>query len=529
MKKITCLVLSLLLALLTGCQGLDNWLFETEPPPISPSPSPTVLPSPPPGPPKNDLFGIPWSGQPALHPLTDNNRFHAQWLPLVYEGLFALDEQFQPQPVLCSGVVTQDNMAYTLTIRRDVTFHNGSPLTADDVVYTLNEVRFDKTQSPYAGRLESVTAVKASDDYTVEITLSAPEPRLPALLTFPILHKGSDALDIQPGTGPYQPVMDEDHPHLTRFDDWWQKKVLPTGRMELVPVTSSDRLIYAFESQALSIAVCNPSDVSDVSYSGDYESWAFDTPILEFVGFNTTRKPLDQPALRSAIAAAIDRAAIGREGGEERLTMPAVLPIPPVSPLYDRLLAERYVFDLSRTTALLQSLGYDDLDNDGVLERRSGRRSVPLMLALVVNIENRHHMSAARRLAETLTDSGVKTEVRALPFAAYRDALESGDFDLYYGQSVLSPAFSPLPFFDGGALGYGKYRDTQTLSLWRDACAAPQSSLAAKNFWTRFLEEAPIAPVLFERQTLLTQRGLVSDPRPVWGNPFAHVAEWTLP
>ncbi len=526
MKRLTCLALALCLLLLSGCQGLDNWLFEHDPPPISPSPPPVVLPPPPSGPPANDLFGVSWSGGATCRPYTNASRLDALWLPLVYEGLFALDETFWPVPALCKNYTTADNKTFLFTLREGVTFHNGEPLTASDVVYSLEAAR--KTGSLYAARFVNAGAIRAVDERTVEMVLTAANPRLPALLTMPIVPKDSADMPIVPGTGPFVPNMEQEHPYLARFDGWWQHRPLPVGRMELVSVTSSDQLISAFETRSLSLVTFNPSDVLGVNFRGDYETWEYDTPLFEYVGFNTAKAPFSDARLRRAVAAAVDREGIGREGAHSRLTTPAALPLPPACAQYDESLAGQYGFDLSRMTSILQQLGYEDRDHDGVLEVDIGRRTKNLSLTMVVSRENDHHVAAARHVAETLTDAGVAMTLNELSFAAYQEALSKGDFDLYYGAATLSADFSPLLFFRDGSLGFGGFRDTETLALWEAAAAETTAGTAQTAFWTRFLEEAPIAPVLFQRQELLTQRGLLKSPHPVWENLFNHMDAWMV-
>ncbi|MDR3207205.1 MAG: ABC transporter substrate-binding protein [Oscillospiraceae bacterium] len=519
--RLAALLVAVLLLLPVGCQGLEDWLYEKESAPGGALPSPTAAPTLPTSPPRNGLFGVPWSGLSTVAPLVNDNRFDAQWLPLVYEGLFALDEQFQPQPALCTRYTTADNRVFLFTLRSGVLFHDGAPLTAEDAAWSLNAA---KASPLYAARLADMVSARAADEMTLEVTLARADPRLPALLTTPIVPALSAAGGGPvPGTGPYRPVTDAEFPHLAAQDAWWGTAKPLIERLELVPAASGDKLIYAFETRALSLAVYNPSDPTGVNFRGDYETWPYDTPILEFVGFNTARKPLDDPLLRQALAAAVDRDTAAKTEGRG---VAAVLPIPTVSPLYNASLAGAYGFDLSRASTLLRGLGYEDHDSDGLLDLQSGWRLYPLTLNLLVCGDNTLHLEAARRIADTMAGIGVDIQLTPLPLTAFRQALAKGAFDLYYGQVTLAPNFAPTLFFAGGALGYGGYKDPETLALWGEAAAALSGSEAQTAFWRRFLEEAPIAPVLFERQSLLTQRGLVVKPGPTWDNLFFNLAQW---
>lgn len=529
-RLILCLCLSLCL-LVTGCQGVNNWLFDPEPVPAETSPSPSLPPSPPSGPAGNDLFGVPWTPGDTVRPLAGDTRQDEQWQRLVYEGLFALDGNFEPVSVLCESFETEDNRLYLFTLRAGVTFHDGSLLTAADAVASLEAAR--KFTSPYASRLAGIASARALDDLTLEVKTSAPNPRLPALLTLPVLPADSGALPVAPGTGPYVPQIDDEHPHLSAYAGWWQQKTLPVNRIELVSAGTPDRLIYAFETRAASLIEQDPKGTSAVYFGGDYETWEFDTTVLQFLGFNTKKPPMDNPAVRRALAAAVDRAALCRELYENRWAVSAGLPVPPRSPLYDETLAGQYGYDLVRLSELFVELGLEDKDEDGVLEYPLSRyRRQPMVFTLLVNSENTIRVEAARMIARALEGVGVSVAVEEKPFSAYKAALEKGEFDLYYAETTLSADFDPTVFFAGGTLGYGQYKNAETSALWNAAASAPYgtgaAAVARRAFWKRWLEETPVVPVLFTRQALLTQRGLVSDPRPLWGNLFYHFTEWDL-
>ncbi|MDR0381293.1 MAG: ABC transporter substrate-binding protein [Oscillospiraceae bacterium] len=530
MKKCRVLLWALLPALLlslSGCQGLSDWLLDPDVAPPVASPTPLRPLQPPSGPPRNDLFGIPWLPSDTVRPLTDRSRFNAQWHRLVYEGLFALDAAFEPTPALCASYTTQDNLVYLFRLRDDVRFHDGAALTAADAAASLTAAC--GRDSVYAAALSEVVSVRAADPMTVEVTLAAPNPRLPALLTAPILPQNAEALVVPPGTGPYVPQIDDDHPHLLASADWWRREPRSVSRIELIPIETSDRLIYAFETRAISLVEQNPTDTTAIHYGGDYETWEYDTPILQYVGFNTKHPLLQDPALRRALALAVDRETICRELYGGRWAVPAVLPLPPASPLYNKTLAGQNGYDLARLSALFTDLSLEDRDEDGILEYPISRhRRQALSFTLIVGAENAERVAAARRVAQTLGDMGVAVEVSALPFNTFLTAIKEGAFDLYYAEATLTPDFNPLVFDADGALGYGFYHDAETAALWEAVCtAAPGETAGARDaFWRRWLEESPIVPVLFKRQALLTQRGLATNPAPLFDNLFANLPAW---
>ena len=100
---------------------------------------------------------------------------------MFYNGLTVFDEHLVPQPDLATSLETKDAKVWTIKLRSGVTFHDGSPLTSADVVYSLQRHKDPRTGSvvrPLASQMEEIKAT-APDE--VQITLSSPNSELPSI------------------------------------------------------------------------------------------------------------------------------------------------------------------------------------------------------------------------------------------------------------------------------------------------------------------------------------------------------------
>ena len=106
-------------------------------------------------------FTLPYDPDQTLDPVTCADGMQQVAGSLIYEGLFRLDRQLEPQPWLCQSY-TYDaaSLTYTFTLRSGVTFSDGSPLTAADAAATLRRA---KSSQRYSARLAHVAAVSAGD------------------------------------------------------------------------------------------------------------------------------------------------------------------------------------------------------------------------------------------------------------------------------------------------------------------------------------------------------------------------------
>lgn len=167
---------------------------------------------------------------PTLDPMTSTADLVGIITQHMFETLYTFDGNWAVAPLLAADLpeISEDGLTYTIALRDGVTFHDGSAMTSEDVVASLERwLRIASRGLQTAEVVESVTAI---DDLTVEITLSTPYAPLLSLLSLnnsaaiviPAEIAGNDVMEDYIGTGPYQ--LGERRPdqfiQLTRFEDY---------------------------------------------------------------------------------------------------------------------------------------------------------------------------------------------------------------------------------------------------------------------------------------------------------------------
>ena len=298
-RLLACLLLAALALSVTGCGNWDEtddplgelsqfYSKENE----TPEPEPLTA------------FTLPYFAGESLDPITAAETVQAAVGALLYEKLFELDEHFALRPVLAQSCTYDPaERTYTLTLQTGVTFSDGSPLTARDVVSSLERARQSQR---YAARLEEVSSVRAQGD-TVVIAMNADLATLAWRLDIPIVKSGTEERTAPVGTGPYVFTKSDGGAYLALNADWWQGVSLPLQRIELQHCKDRDTMLYAFSSRELQLLPLDltATGASGVSGSGDYTDAP--TAVMQFLGFNTRRAPFDDAALRQAVSAAVDR------------------------------------------------------------------------------------------------------------------------------------------------------------------------------------------------------------------------------
>lgn len=304
----------------------------------------------------------------------------------VFEYLFAWDSQWDIKPFLAEGYeVSDDGLAYTITLRQGILFHNGKEMVADDVVKSLD--RWGGLAGEGQSAYESITEVSAADDYTVEISLSQPFSPMLAYLTGPgggammlpgdiAEAAGPERLDQEGyiGTGPYKFVehIPDRHLKMERFEDYSPRAEPPdayAGRRtayfdELLFVTVPDAAarIAGVEAGDYHWAEEVTRDESErLADSSEVEAIVIKPLRFKGIVFNKQSGPMTDPKLRQAVQAALNLEEImaAAFGPQEFWRLHPSL-MPPESVWYTEVGAEHYnSFDVELARQLIDESSYN--------------------------------------------------------------------------------------------------------------------------------------------------------------------------
>lgn len=161
-------------------------------------------------------------------------------------------------------------------------------------------LRRAKESVRYGQRLAEMDFVSYLGESTLRIYLTRNDPQFAARLDIPIIKGGTQEDTVPVGSGPYRYAKDESGVYLARRTDWWQDKTMPLERIELTACKNTDSMAYAFYTHDIQMLVCDltGTNTSNVYGSGSYTD--IPTSVMQYIGFNVTRAPFNDPKLRAA-------------------------------------------------------------------------------------------------------------------------------------------------------------------------------------------------------------------------------------
>lgn len=263
------------------------------------------------------------------------------------------------------------NEVFDLTLRKNVHFSDGSPLTAASVVNSLEY--FKKADGPQAGYLATLASAKATGPYTVELTFSAPEPDLPFLLSQyqdigqiigpQGLANPKTLTTTSDGTGPYvlsaaQSVANSQYV-FTLNPHYWNPAAVHYKQVVVKVITDPQTALSAAQSGQVDALLSLPSTAQQSARNAHLTTFAqpFSIASLILMGRSDPKSPLSNLKVRQAVNDAVDRSSLARGlgGGSAVPTDEFALP---GTTGYDPAAAKTYTFDVGRAKSLLAQAGY---------------------------------------------------------------------------------------------------------------------------------------------------------------------------
>lgn len=244
---------------------------------------------------------------------------------LFQQGLLGLDDQGSLIPALAESWDSTDDSTWVFTIRQDVTFHDGTELTVDDILYSIEMAR-DPGRSPGVSIYwpSYISSVEQTGDWEITISLDGEHPDFGAEVSNAgglfvtsrefaeaAANPGSPA-DLLVGTGPYRVTEFDPASHVTleRFDDYWGENEGPAQvRVDFI-ADDSTRLL-AFQDGSIQASLSVPLEQADQwSTTEGAQVQFFSDRSWQGLMIDTNVAPFDDIHVRNAVAHAVDSASI---------------------------------------------------------------------------------------------------------------------------------------------------------------------------------------------------------------------------
>jgi peptide/nickel transport system substrate-binding protein len=459
----------------------------------------------------------------SLNPILSSSSYGSDVHGLVYDGLFIFNEKWEPVPHLAESYkVSEDGLTWTIPLKKGVKFHNGTELTADDVVFTLSTVMDKDYTGPRASNVAAIKEVKAADSHTVVISLKEPYAPLLEDISLGIMSKkymeGTTVADMDKhtsafepmGTGPYKMVEYKRGQYVTlkRNENWFAGQAnggapfIETVRYKIIPEdATAQAAIEAGEIDALPTP--DPKEVARIKtdFADKIAMYDYERNGWGYMTLNNTRPHLDNKLVRQALTYGLNRQSVV-DGLMDGLAVIPGGPIPPVSWAYDSSI-KPFAYDKAKAKQLLEQAGYK-MGANGIYEK-DGQ---PLKLTFYGSSGSALIEGIASIARNNWKEIGVEIDVQLMDFNALTDNyLKPGKFDITFAGMSLSLDPDQTGLFHStmvSGFNRGRYNNPKVDALLEQGTkeSDPAKRKAIYSEYQKlFVEDAPVIFVYANKYT----------------------------
>lgn len=513
-RHYTCVSRTRVLALLASCFGL--WLLASCSQPEATTDEVAETPEADAGPPTRGDWLVVWllSDPESLNPLTSNDATASEVLSFVMSSLTATHPKtFEQIPVLAAELpkVAPDHLTYTFTLRKDATFADGTPVTVEDVLFSVKAIKDPEVKAPFLRNYyTSLVDVRALDDSTIEFRCSEPYFRNDVVL---------GGISVLPKHF-YDPKGELDPVTVAELADWdkiaaakkeravrfaqsfnadFHRKMLGAGayvladpsrdlitgervvlrhrdgfwapgdplrgdgwvdRLLLRVINNPDAALVALKAGTLDFMGLLPlqhlKQTGTPGFRKRFKKQIAFVPSYVYLGWNALRPALREKAVRQALSHLVDRDRIiqrVRFGFAEKIDSPVYK----FSPEYNTDL-RGYGFDPDRAKQILDEAGWTDHDGDGIRDKVIDGKPTPLHFEIISNSGNTDRKNIALIVMDEFRRAGIDATLREVDWSILLDRIERFDYDAV----ILGWQFSA--------------NDPDLYQLWHSSQAVPGGS-----------------------------------------------------
>ena len=471
-----------------------------------------------------------------ITPLVSTDAYAAQVQSYVQESLLTRD----PQTLEWVGMIAEDwqvsddGLTFTFTLREDVTFSDGEPLTADDIVFTFDFIMNPAIAAPRERAFyEKIKSVSATGSHEVVFVFDEPyfnslalagglaimprhfyEPYLETPETF------NQSKGLLLGSGPYRLkdpkgwTPDQGMVELERNPRYWGAVQPPFERLLWKVIVNDAARLTTYRNAEIDTYGARPREYQtllgdqDLMARSHHFEYMSPTAGYNYIGWNQSRNGeptrFADKRVRQAMTYLTDRERINQEimlGYAET----AMSPFSPRSRQHDVALEPRK-FDVEKARQLLMEAGYEDQDGDGVLEDAMGR---PFEFELVFFQDNEDTRRIVLFLKDLYARAGVVMIPKPTEWSVMLDMIDQRTFDAITIGWTSGVETDIYQFFHGSQIEDGdnfiSYRN-ETLDDLIDRARATVDEDARMPLWQqaeRIIYDDQPYTFLMRRQTLL--------------------------
>ena len=388
----------------------------------------------------------------------------------LYEGLVkpTSDGGFIPA-VASDYIISDDAKTYTFTLRDGITFHDGTPVTIEDVKYSID--RYAEIQGESSAFSSLVDSVEVQDDKTLVVNLKESYSEFLPMMTIAIIPQSNEDPAGNPiGTGPFKYVSytPGQNLELEKYDGYWQEVVPSLDSVEFKFIADVDTAFVELQAGTIDILKYLTSAQAE-TLGDDYNIVQGSMNLVHAMYLNSAYEPLSKTEVRQALCYAVDRDAINNFifGGKSHIIGSHM--IPAMSKYYEPEAETVYSYDPEKAKELLADAGYAD----------------GFDLEITVPSSYSQHVDSAQIIADELSQVGINVTLNQVEWSTWlQDVYKGGNFQatVIGFDGTLAPSDWLKKYVTDDAKNFMHYSNTEYDDVFNTAYTTVDDDVKVENY-----------------------------------------------
>lgn len=389
----------------------------------------------------------------------------------LYEGLVkpTSDGGFIPA-VASDYIISDDAKTYTFTLRDGITFHDGTPVTIEDVKYSID--RYAEIQGESSAFSSLVDSVEVQDDKTLVVNLKESYSEFLPMMTIAIIPQSNEDPAGNPiGTGPFKYVSytPGQNLELEKYDGYWQEGVPSLDSVEFKFIADVDTAFVELQAGTIDILKYLTAAQAETLGDEDYNIVQGSMNLVHAMYLNSAYEPLSKTEVRQALCYAVDRDAINNFifGGKSHIIGSHM--IPAMSKYYEPEAETVYSYDPEKAKELLADAGYAD----------------GFDLEITVPSSYSQHVDSAQIIADELSQVGINVTLNQVEWSTWlQDVYKGGNFQatVIGFDGTLAPSDWLKKYVTDDAKNFMHYSNTEYDDVFNTAYTTVDDDVKVENY-----------------------------------------------
>lgn len=458
-----------------------------------------------------------------INPILSTNRDVQYINKLIFNSLIDITYDFKIQNNLAEEFSKINDTTYIVKLKENIYWHDRKIFTADDVVFTINNLKNDNINSIYKDNVKDIKEIQKIDDYTIKIILNNKVDFFEYMMCIPILasHAYDENFNVKTtipiGTGKFKITkIEEENVVIEKSSLENESKI---KKINLVLKESAKELYVAFSKGEIDFIITDNIDYEEHVGSLGYNINQYCNREFDYLVLNNENRILRDKEIRKAINYAIDKNEINYNAYNNKYKI-AEFPLDYGSYLYETNGDSEY--DINKTKSILIENGWTLKNNVWMKNGRS------LRLRLLVNKENEKRVQIAENIKEQLSEIGIVIDIISVSNKQFNNYIKYKNYDIILTGNVISNNPSLETYFGDNNLS--NFNKEESNNIINEIKSADNIEEFLKEKYTNikeiYKEEMPFISLYFNNLYVLSNKKLKGDLQGNWYNIYYNIDNW---